>query len=156
MGEGPYSRVHQPDIIDEEGDFVNAESDGGTNASADELFEYLVVALLSVANYPLEATWNIRRDLRKVEVCDPVQLAALTEEEIVGRLTAAGFNRGEFMNDLLASRLRNVASYILAAGLPSVKEILRVGSEGEVRALLLPANGVGPAVIKNFLQLRNR
>jgi hypothetical protein len=135
---------------------MNIGPDRDADVQVGELFEYLVIALLSVNNYPLDDTWHLRGNLRRAGICDPVQLTALTEEDIVRRLVSAGFDRGAFMNELLASRLRSVGTYIVSRGLGTVEKILRNGGESQVSALLLPAKGVGPIVIGNFLLLRNR
>jgi len=58
------------------------------------------------------------------------------------------------MTRLFAERLHSVGQYVVTQGTARVAQVLETGSADEVRALLLPAKGVGPRVVSNFLLLR--
>jgi hypothetical protein len=124
-------------------------------ATRRRIFEYLVIALLSVNSYPLERTWRLREDLGRAGLCDPTHVASLNEEELASRLERAGYDRGDFLGGLVASRLNAVANYLIDIGWRRAATGLREGSHAEVTDLLIQAKGVGPAVIRNFLLLRD-
>ncbi len=125
------------------------------DATRRRIFEYLVIGLLSVNSYPLERTWGLREDLGRAGLCDPTHVASLDEEELVSRLKRAGYDRGDFLSGLVASRLSAVANYLIDIGWHRAATRLREGSHAEVTDLLIQAKGVGPVVIQNFLLLRD-
>jgi hypothetical protein len=117
-------------------------------------FENLFIAVLSVNQYPIEKTWEKKEGLKQAGLLDPVGLALLSIDEIMRRLKASGFDRGEFLTNLSAERLSHVAHFILDLGVQNAVSIL--AAEGEELALVFTkAKGIGPAVIRNFLTLRN-
>jgi hypothetical protein len=119
-----------------------------------EVFVDLMIAVLSVNQYKLEHTWAIRDDLRRAGLFDPERLAQLRAEDIVKLLRSAGCDRGVFMTQLFAERLHSVGQYVTGQGTARVAHVLEAGNAEEIRRLLLPAKGVGPRVVWNFLLLR--
>ena len=128
---------------------------GDEDTTRSRIFEYLTISLLSVNNYPLERSWGLRDGLRRAGLCDPTHVASLSEEELGSRLKRAGYDRGDFLSGLVASRLSTVAHYLTDIGWHSAATRLTEGSPAEVTALLIQAKGVGPVVIRNFLFLRD-
>ena len=121
-----------------------------------QVYEALVIAVLSVNSYPLEKAWEMRATLEKVELFNPTRLASLRKEEIGERLQQAGYDRGQFLTDLIASRLQSVSQYLVELGLQSATHILASGGTEEVRSMLIKTRGIGPTVIRNFLLLRGQ
>lgn len=80
--------------------------------STDDPWQDLVVAILAVNRYSLERTYTFAQGLRKQGLFDPHNLATLDLGDIVARLQAGGYRRGQFMSDLFAVRLMSrTASY---------------------------------------------
>jgi len=119
-----------------------------------QVYEALVLAVLSVNSYPLEKAWEMRLAIEKAGLFNPATLASLGEEDIAERLRQAGYDRGRFLTDLIASRLQSVGRYLMGYGLERVTRTLASGSTDEVQALLIKAKGIGPTVVKSFLLLR--
>src|SRR3989442_146181 len=114
----------------------------------------LVVALLAVNSYPIERVRGIQAALEKVGLFDLTKLGSFTEAEIAERLRKAGYDRGAFLTDLIASRLQNVGQYLGTLDVESAMRVLTCGSAEDVRAVLSKAKGIGPTVIRNFLLIR--
>src|SRR5216683_2135457 len=119
-------------------------------------YESLFVAVLSVNNYPLEKTWKIRAGLEKEGLFDPKTVAVLPLEKLFERLRRAGYDRGEFLTGLLASRLQSAGEFLVAYGIDSATRALSEGSAADVQAMLKNVRGIGPAVVRNFLLLRGQ
>ena len=126
------------------------------NTTRSKVFEHLMVALLSVNNYPLERAWELRDHLRRAGLFDPAQVAGFDQDELVVRLKRGGYDRGDFLTGLVASRLATVAQYLVGVvGSDQAAERLTAGSKTEVTDLLIKAKGIGPVVIRTFLLLRD-
>jgi hypothetical protein len=130
------------------------ERQPGRKATADNAWEDLVVSILSVNQYSLERTYQALEGLRKEGLFDPNNLPHWGQVEIVDRLKAAGCDRGPFMTNLFAFRLRNLGTLIEHRGLEECVKIISSRDSGEIKELLLPVNGIGPKVIANFCLLR--
>lgn len=129
--------------------------DSGKNiGSTEDAFRALFVALLSVNQYSLEHTWSSVTGLAREGLFDPVKISRMTSREIADRMIVAGCNRGSFMTRLFADRLLSVSQFIVETGLHEVGEALRFGSKRDIEKLVLPARGIGPRVIENFLIMR--
>lgn len=118
-------------------------------------FDLLVVALLSVNSYPIEMTLADREALGKAGLLDIGHVASLEEAEITHRLRRAGYDRGEFLTELIGSRLSSVSKYLVQIGIEKSHKILEHGPREEVHSVLINAKGIGPKVIANFLLLRS-
>src|SRR5690348_2701962 len=93
----------------------------------DEVWEDLVVSILSVNNYSLEHTYRFIEGLREQGVCQPKNLMRWDLEEISRRLRAAGYDRGSFMNNQFALRLSSLGVLIENKGLDRCTAILSGG-----------------------------
>jgi 3-methyladenine DNA glycosylase/8-oxoguanine DNA glycosylase len=112
----------------------------------------LVVAILSVNNHPLEKTFSIHQDLDSNGLFDPRNIASWDQKEIVRRLKASGYDRGDTLNAMFAARILSLRS--LTANVDVSEAVLASGSRAEVAELLSRVNGVGPTVLDNFLLMR--
>jgi hypothetical protein len=120
----------------------------------DNPWEDLVVAILAVNQYSLEKTYTLVAGLREAGITDARNLALWGQEQMLERLRAAGCERGEFMTTLFAKRLCGLGELIRLAGVDACDRVLASGDPQAIEALLLPVNGVGPKVLKNFSSLR--
>ena len=121
---------------------------------SDDLWEHLVVAVLSVNQYSLERTYGSIQGLRSEKLVDPRNLSLWTVREIEERLKAAGCDRGDFMTRLFSQRLHSLGKHVEGRGFRICEEILRTGERRAIDNLLAPVNGIGPVVLKHFRLLR--
>jgi len=112
----------------------------------------LVIALLSVNNYPVTKTLVLFDQLEDEGLFDPRNLASWSHPEIFSRLKKAGYNRGDFHVGIATRRLLALSS--LAGDMSNNEKILEQGTDQDVKDLLLPVEGIGPVVVWNFLQLQ--
>ena len=119
-----------------------------------DVFDDLVIALLSVNGYGVEKTWSLHAALEQTGLFDLESVSRLEEDEIAKRLQTAGYNRGEFLTNLLAVRLSALARYLRDLGWTEARGLLKSGDASQVREVLGKAHGVGPLVLDNFLWLR--
>jgi hypothetical protein len=120
----------------------------------DELWSDLVVAMLSVNNYPLEKAYVHVQGLKSAGLCSPENLSRLGEDDVVKRLEEAGCNRGAFMTRLFARRLWSLGAAVSTIGIARFTRIIAGNQRTEISNLLLPIYGIGPKVLENFFLLR--
>lgn len=114
----------------------------------------LVIAILSVNNYPLEKTFALFESLDKNGLFDPRCLAELSAADIARRLGAAGYSRGDTMTAIFTERLLSVGRLTGEKTIEECTRVLSTGSREEVTSLLRGVKGVGPKVLSNFFLLR--
>ena len=114
----------------------------------------LVVALLSVNNYPAERTYKLLDALGNAGLAEPDKLASFSEEEIARKLCAAGYKRGVFLTGVFAERLAALGRFVRAHGREQCEPILEGQDYERVRTLLSSVKGIGPTVVKTFIALR--
>lgn len=119
----------------------------------DSIAENLLIALLAVNNWSLERVFDLRGPLRDVGLLDLESVARLSDDEVAGRLAAAGYARGEYMNRLMAVRILSMASVLSSDQLTRLSEDLREGRRDAVNATLDRIKGVGPSVRGSFWAL---
>jgi 3-methyladenine DNA glycosylase/8-oxoguanine DNA glycosylase len=112
----------------------------------------LVVAMLAVNRWSLERTAALSAKLADEGFGNPSLVLSTDAEELAGRLEAAGYQRGTFMQTLLANRIVDAASKFDEGYL---KQLEREHATQRIRAFLIRINGVGPEVVGNFLLLRS-
>jgi hypothetical protein len=119
-----------------------------------QLWEDLIISILSVNRYPLEKTYSILDALRAAGLTDPRELMAGTVEEVASDLCRAGYDRGKFMNKLVALRLISLGAHVEHVGIEESERVLTTGDAPHLSEFLRPVKGIGPFVIVNFLLLR--
>jgi hypothetical protein len=102
----------------------------------DSIAENLLIALLAVNNWSLERVFDLRGPLRDVGLLDFDSVTALSEDDVAGRLAAAGYARGDYMNKLMAIRILSMASVLSSDELTRLSEHLRAGRRDAVDATL--------------------
>lgn len=131
-----------------------ADQNRATNPTIADVWEDLVVSMLSINQYSLERTYRSLRGLREQGLFDPKNLMRWDETEIVSRLKLAECDRGTFMTTLFAFRLCNLGRLAEAKGFETCTKIISSRNAKAIKELLLPVNGIGPKVIANFCLLQ--
>lgn len=121
----------------------------------EDIFQDLVISVLSVNNYPLDKAYQLCSGLREAGLSD---LSVFTGEppsdcEIRGKLHAAGYRRGEYIESLISKRLGQIIKSIKDEGHVSFLSSLANDSEVIIQRLN-SLYGVGPRVVSNFIHLR--
>ena len=112
----------------------------------------LVVAMLSVNNFPLEKTFAIFEALGSQGLFEPNNYLNSTPDEIAQRLVASGYDRGPTLTMMFGQRLASLRE--ICGDIAGAQRILAFGSRAEVAGLLKSVTGVGPAVLRKFFMLR--
>jgi hypothetical protein len=120
-----------------------------------DVWEDLVLAILSVNRYSLEKAYSAVDSLRREGLFDPKKLAKWTLEEIAVRLRRGGYDRGEYLTKLLANRLMSLGVFVDRVGIEESERVLTTSAKTEIAQFLQPVNGVGPQVLLNFSVLRH-
>src|SRR5437588_12378095 len=119
-----------------------------------DVWEDLILAILSVNRYSLEKTYSAVDSLRREALFDPKKLAGWTLEDIAIRLRRGGYDRGDYLTKLLANRLMSLGVFVERVGIEKSERILTTYGKTEIGQFLQPVNGVGPPVPINFSVLR--
>lgn len=117
-------------------------------------WEDLVLSILSVNKYSLERTYSCLEGLRAEGLFDPGNLMRWSTSQIEARLRNASYDRGPFMTNLFAQRLRNLGATVNLKGIDTCTEIISGKNTTAIEALLLPVNGIGQQVMANLCALR--
>ena len=115
----------------------------------------LIVAMLAVNSYSLEKVWANYDALAAAGVFDPERLRELGFEGIYRVLKESGYDRGEFMTKSIAVRLSHLDAFIERNDRVSCELFLRSADAEQLRSFLLGVTGIGPAVIRNYILLRD-
>jgi len=126
----------------------------GRSGAPEDPWEDLVVSILSVNQYSLERTYASLEGLRREKITDPLNLGRWEPEEIETRLKAAGCDRGSFMTKLFAKRLSALGGLIRTKGSEECERVMGRGDPKSIENLLLPVEGIGPVVLRNFYTLQ--
>lgn len=114
----------------------------------------LVMAILSVNNYPLDRTFALFEGLKAEGLFEPLVLAEATASGIARKLGAAGYNRGHGMTQIFTERLLSLGGFLREQSIEDVQRVLVHGSREHVCQTLGPIKGIGPRVLDNFFVLR--
>lgn len=120
----------------------------------DNVWEDLVVSILSVNQYTLNNTYSRIESLREVGLFNPKNLKEWNAAEINRRLHLAGCDRGAFMTNLFAERLAALGELIANRGIDTCENILLAGDTNAITDFLMPVKGIGSKVLKNLFALR--
>lgn len=116
-------------------------------------WKYLVISLLSVNQYKLEKTYLIAQELDNVGLFLPSNLVEWDTDKILAKLIEAECDRGEFMNDIFSSRIREIGKTIEHYGQNYCEEIFLTKDKQTIEDFLIPIHGIGKKVISNFFLL---
>ena len=119
------------------------------------LFLDLVVAMLAVNRWTLDRAVSLTNGLREAGLSDPAAVRSMSVDEVAARLAKAGYKRGQYMEQLLATRIGSAAEMLDEHGIRRVTELERRGDKNAIRDFLITVKGVGPEVANSFLILRS-
>ena len=120
-----------------------------------DVWEDLILAMLSVGGYPVDKVLIIRVVMKRVGLLDPHNLAAWDEARVTRELNSAGYSRGLLIG-MYAERLVATFRSLTAEHFAETQTILENGNPVKVSEVLLPQYGIGPKVVDIFLSLRHR
>jgi hypothetical protein len=120
-----------------------------------EVFQDLIVSVLAVNNYSLDKAYRLCGRLRELGLLDLSALSGnpLSADEIRGKLIAAGYRRGEYIETLISKRIERFFGDIRDRGCADFLLSLDCDS-GLIAQRLSGLYGVGPRVVSNFVHLR--
>lgn len=95
-----------------------------TSYNTNNIWEDLVISILSVNQYTLNKTYLSIESLRQVEIFDPDNLMKWDINEIEQRLRQGGCERGSFMTNLFAERLAALGELIAAQSISKCEQVL--------------------------------
>lgn len=124
-------------------------------AKAEDIASDLLIALLAVNSWTLEKVGSLYEQIRANGLFDISVLARLDVEQIRERLAAAGYNRGPVLGAMMALRMHHVGLALAEGGADLLAGVESKGDTTAAREYLLTLNGVGPAVVENYLLLRS-
>lgn len=124
---------------------------GNKQVSTQNIWANLVIAMLSVNNYPLDKTWQIFDLLKGNGLFDPHNFALWSHEELYQRLIASNYSRGA-MTGIFVNRLLTISN--LLDDMKSCEHILVNGTSEEITKALSKVKGIGPVVLNNLMILR--
>lgn len=121
----------------------------------DYIAENILIAILAVNGWTADRVFPMIERFRTVGLLDFVAISGLSVDDIAERLARAGYARGEFLNELLATRVLSMATVLTPIEVSRLKECLAEGRTADVSVTLRGINGVGPVVLETFWRLQN-
>jgi hypothetical protein len=115
---------------------------------SDAEIDALLVGLLCVNHYTLEAGWELRRALRHEGLSDPSTTAKLGIAAVAAGLERAGYKRGR-INEIVAPRVVALMKAIDAGELKGLSNAVGSRNERAFGDLLGSVWGFGPRSIAN-------
>lgn len=125
-----------------------------STSHAEICWSSLVIAMLSVNNYPLDRTLSHFEELELQGLFNPENLAIWNLDETVQRLTRGGYDRGPVLTAILAERLVALGRYAKEVGRERFEKTLADGEPNEISEMLMPVRGIGPVVLGNYKLLQ--
>ena len=122
---------------------------------ADYLSENVLIAILAVNGWTADRVYPLTEQFRAVGLLDFAAVSGLSIEDIAERLARGGYSRGEYMNQLLATRVLSMATVLTATELTRLKQCLVEGRTTDVSDTLRGIKGVGPVVLETFWSLQH-
>ena len=125
-----------------------------TTSAVDSCWADVVLAMLSVNNYPVDRTFQHLDELAREGILNPMNLAKWDATETTRRLATAGYDRGEVLTPMMAERLMSLGRFVQKMGREHCEAVLLRQRRDEISALLDRVPGVGPAVLRTLFMLR--
>ena len=121
--------------------------------TSDVFWKYLIVSLLSVNQYKLSKTYLKVNELESAGLFIPSNLVEWSQEKITEKLIEAQCDRGEFMNNIFSSRIKEIGNTINIYGQAYCEQIFASQDKEKIKKFLIGIKGVGNVVISNFFIL---
>ncbi|TVP63094.1 MAG: hypothetical protein EA343_08985 [Nodularia sp. (in: Bacteria)] len=125
-----------------------------TSYNTNNVWEDLVISILSVNQYTLSKTYLSIETMRQVGLFNPDNLIQWDSNEINEHLRQGGCERGSFMTNLFAERLAALGALIANQGISKCEQILLSRDKKLITDFLMPVKGIGPKVIQNLFLLQ--
>ncbi len=119
-----------------------------TQELSDSEREALVVALLCVNHFSLEAGWNLRAELRSEGLTCPRTASQLGIAAVSAALERAGYRRGR-INEIVAPRVVALMQAIDEGKFADLPRLLAARNEGAFHTLVQTIWGFGPTSAAN-------
>lgn len=113
----------------------------------------LVMSALSVNRWTLTKTINIFSRLEEEGLFDVRNVRGWTRTEISTRLALSGYRRGDYLNQLIADRLKLLSVHLSDQTLKELGERATSPDCASIENVLLPIPGVGKQTVDTFLRL---
>jgi hypothetical protein len=123
--------------------------------NVDCIGENVLISILAVNRWTADRVFSLTDRFRAVGLLDFAAISELPIEDIAERLARAGYARGEYMNQLLGTRVLSMATVLSATELARLKQCLVEGRTTDVSETLRGIKGVGPIVLETFWSLQN-
>lgn len=121
----------------------------------DYIAENILISILAVNGWTADRVFPLTERFRAVGLLDFAAISELPIEDIAELLSRAGYARGEYMNQLLGTRVLSMATVLTATELTRLKQCLVEGRTTDVSDTLRGIKGVGPVVLETFWSLQN-
>ena len=121
--------------------------------TSDDFWKYLIISLLSVNQYKLSKTYLKVNELESAGLFIPSNLVEWSQEKIIEKLIEAQCDRGEFMNNIFSSRIKEIGYTINIYGQTYCEQVFFSQDKEEIKKILIGIKGVGNVVISNFFIL---
>ncbi len=125
-----------------------------TSYNTNNIWEDLVISILSVNQYTLNKTYSSIESLRQVEIFNPDNLMKWDINEIEQRLRQGGCERGSFMTNLFAERLAALGELITNQSISKCEQVLLSRDKKIITDFFMPVKGIGPKVLQNLFLLQ--
>ncbi len=122
--------------------------------NTNNIWEDLVISILSVNQYTLNKTYSSIESLRQVEIFNPENLIKWDINEIEQRLRQGGCERGSFMTNLFAERLAALGELIANQSISKCEQVLLSRDKKIITDFFMPVKGIGPKVLQNLFLLQ--
>jgi endonuclease III-like uncharacterized protein len=110
--------------------------------------ECLLMAILSVNNFPLEKAWSLLPRMRAAGLTDPDRVTAMDMTGVIEALTSAGYDRKN-LTWMFAERVKALMAALHGDELAGLDEAIAAKDKARATELLDRVRGVGPTVIQN-------
>jgi hypothetical protein len=122
---------------------------------ADRLVQNILTSLLAVNSWTVDRIIPLTDRLKAAGLLDWEAISAMSIDDISVRLARAGYDRGDYMNRLLARRVASAASSLTSDELQRLRQCLEEDRRTDVSSTLLRVRGIGPVVLNTFWNLQD-
>jgi hypothetical protein len=122
--------------------------------SADDAAINLLSAFVSVSKWSIEKTSRIHDGFARQNLFDFAVVRELSVDEIAARLLDAGYRPADYVRHLVARRLHKFLGVFGPDEFENLRKAIAVGDTRLIERQLLGRPGIGPTVLRNFLELQ--
>ncbi len=112
----------------------------------------LVAAMLAVNFYPVDRAYSLMPAFRDRGLLDPARVAAMSHEDLISAMNAAGYARGGFL-PILSYRLVTLMAAIASGALDPLPAHVAANDEAKFAATLAGVHGFGPSTTASAWRL---